>query len=170
MGLGVLTKLAMLWEIHAEQWLSMPMERESVSKQTRSGQRAPVAVRARTWSARMACGRMCMRWAECFQAMAWLRCRTCCQCHVSFQESMLLLAFLIQDFSTCPHCPISHLNGECCNLGMYNGGLYAVDMTGIIMAVASRSQPHFWSWLSIATSPGGTLGRTFIRCWNQGPT
>ncbi len=35
MGLGVSTKLAMLWEIHAEQRLLMPMEQESVSKQTR---------------------------------------------------------------------------------------------------------------------------------------
>ncbi len=48
MGLGVSTKLAMLWEMHAEQWLSMPMERELVSKQAHSGQHAPIATRART--------------------------------------------------------------------------------------------------------------------------
>ncbi len=58
MGLGVSTKLAMLWEMHAEQRLSMPMEHESVSKPAHSGQCAPVAVKARTWSAKMACGHM----------------------------------------------------------------------------------------------------------------
>jgi len=58
MGLGVLTKLAMLWEMQAEHQLSMPMERESVSKQTCSGWCAPVAVRAKTWSAIIACGCM----------------------------------------------------------------------------------------------------------------
>ncbi len=54
MGLGVSTKSAMLWEIHAEQQLSMPMERESVSKHTLSSRHAPIAIRARTWSAMMA--------------------------------------------------------------------------------------------------------------------
>ncbi len=118
MGLGVSTKSAMSWEMHAEQRLSMPMEHESVSKRTCSGRRAPIAMRARTWSARMACGHMCIQWAECFQAMAQWQFRTCCRCHVSFQESMSLLALLIQDFSTCPHCPISHLKGERCDFGM----------------------------------------------------
>ncbi len=114
-------------------------------------------MRARTWSTRMACGCMCMWWAECLWAMAWLWCRTCCQCHVCFQESMFSLVFLIQDLSTCPHCPISRLNGEHCDFGMYDGGSYMVDRTGIRMAMASRSQPHFWSQLRSATNPGGKV-------------
>ncbi len=58
MGLGVSMKLVMSWEMHAEQQLSMPMECESVSKHTCSGQRTPVAMRARTWSTRMVFGHM----------------------------------------------------------------------------------------------------------------
>jgi len=71
--------------------------------------------------------------------------------------SLLILVFLVQDLSTCPHCPISRLNGECCDFGMYDGGSYAVDRTGIKMAMASRSQPHCWSRLRIAASPGGKV-------------
>ncbi len=54
MGLGVSMKLVMLWEMHAEQQLLMPMEHESVSKHTHSSLCAPVAIRARTWSAMIA--------------------------------------------------------------------------------------------------------------------
>ena len=70
---------------------------------------------------------------------------------------MSLLAFLIQDLSTCPHCPISCLKGEHCNFGMYDGGSCTMQITGINKAVANRSQPHFWIWLKIAISPGGKV-------------
>jgi len=118
MGLGVSTKSAMSWDMQAEHRLSMPMERESASKWTCSGWHAPVAARARTWSTIIACGCMWMQWAECFWTMVQLCWRTCCCCHVALQLVRPLLAFLIQDLSTCPHCPISLLYGKHLDFGM----------------------------------------------------